>query len=472
MTKHKALSLREKVKVIEAHEKEKVPPKLVVRFSCRKTVIYETIKNKDKILQEWFKGTAGQVKQLNARSTGNEDLTSTMWEWFVACRTKGVLVSGQLFQQQALEVAKELGKNDFKASNGWLESFRNCHNIGWSSVCGEAKDIDSQTPSIKRSVLEVRKPNKECVFICDNMVGDFVKPLVVEKAANPRSFKANKKSWLTAAIMEKWLHGSNLKMKNQNRKVLLFCFFCFFFLDNATCHPHIKLCNTTLMFFPANTTSITQSRDQGVIYTLKWFYRKKVLQHLLTEIENSGSLTELAKKITVRNCVYWVARAAKEIRPDSVRKCFAKAGFKEIEKTDDDEDNQPINELTNMLRRRRQDIDDEAVVSFDDDLSSEGVDRAVKLIHNHPGDEADQEYDGENNDEEDKSKPTVDNLKIKSYAEALCAVSDLEEFAASKNSPMLVELMQDATGLIEKAIIQKTVKQQTLMDMWQNTVST
>ncbi|KAJ8898077.1 hypothetical protein PR048_003437 [Dryococelus australis] len=87
----------------------------------------------------------------------------------------------------------------------------------------------------------------------------------------------------------------------------------------------------------------------------------------------------------------------------------------------------------------------------------------VQLIHNKPGDEADQEDDDENNDEE--SKQTVEDLKIKSYAEALCAVRDLEEFVASKNYPMLVELMQDTTGLIEKAIIQKTVKQLTLMDM-------
>ncbi|KAJ8887245.1 hypothetical protein PR048_013460 [Dryococelus australis] len=118
---------------------------------------------------------------------------------------------------------------------------------------------------------------------------------------------------------------------------------------------------------------------------------------------------------------------------------------------------QPLNELADMLRRGRQDIDAEAVVSFDDDLSTEkGVDRAVQLIHNNPGDEADQDDDGENNDKEDESKQTVDYLKIKSYAEALCDARDLE----------------NATGLIEKAIIQKTVKQLTLMDMWQNTVST
>ncbi|KAJ8884148.1 hypothetical protein PR048_016005 [Dryococelus australis] len=137
---------------------------------------------------------------------------------------------------------------------------------------------------------------------------------------------------------------------------------------------------------------------------------------------------------------------------------------------DNDKDNQPRNKLADMLRTGCQDIYAEAVASFDEDLSTEeGVDRAVQLIHNNTGDEAHQEDDGKNNGEEDESKQAVDDTKIKSYAEALCAVHDLEEFAASRNCPMLVELMRDATGLIEKVIIQKTLKQRILMDMGQNT---
>ncbi|KAJ8895431.1 hypothetical protein PR048_000763 [Dryococelus australis] len=308
----------------------------------------------------------------------------------------------------------------------------NRHNIVWGSVCGESKDVDSQTVGEwKRklaSLIQGYQPRDvfngdETVLVCRAIPTRTLakrKEKCVVGIEIPFQYNGSltKKSWMTAAIMEEWLHGFNLKMKNQNRKVLLF-------LDNATCHPHIKLSNASLIFFPANNID----------------------KHHLTEIENRGSLTELTKKIIVRNCDYWVARAAKEIRPDTVRKCFVKAGlFQEIEKTDDDEDNQPLNELADMLRKGRQDIDAEAVVSFDDDLSTEGVDRVVLLIHNNPCDKADQEDDGENNDEED---------------EILCAVRDLEEFAASKNCAMLVELMQDAIGLIEKA---NTVKQRTLMD--------
>jgi len=119
------------------------------------------------------------------------------------------------------------------------------------------------------------------VFICSNIDSELLKPLVIGKAQKPRCFRNldrnslpviwrwNKKAWMTASIMEDWLKSFNLKMKVQNRKVLLF-------LDNATCHPHVGLSNVRLIFLPPNTTSITQPMDQGVIRTFKAWYRKSL----------------------------------------------------------------------------------------------------------------------------------------------------------------------------------------------------
>jgi hypothetical protein len=42
-------------------------------------------------------------------------------------------------------------------------------------------------------------------------------------------------------IMIEWLNVLNRKMKNLNRKIILF-------LDNATCHPDIKVTNIQLSF--------------------------------------------------------------------------------------------------------------------------------------------------------------------------------------------------------------------------------
>jgi len=50
------------------------------------------------------------------------------------------------------------------------------------------------------------------------------------------------------------------------------------------------------------------------------------------------------------------------------------------------------------------------------------------------------------------------------FGEALSVVSDLQEFAASKNIPGLLEFMQDAKEIIHSLV--KKSRQCTLKDMW------
>ena len=114
------------------------------------------------------------------------------------------------------------------------------------------------------------------------MVGDKEIPSVIWKSLNPRCFKrvnkktlpveyhANKKAWMTSGILEIWLKKSDKRIGRKGRKVLLFLDF----LENATSHSNIQPCNVKLKYLPANTTSILQPRDQGIILAMKRKYRK------------------------------------------------------------------------------------------------------------------------------------------------------------------------------------------------------
>lgn len=369
--KHRSLSLAEKYELLKFHSENKMSVKdLTMKFKCGKTLVYDTIKNKEKIKSDYLRGENCNSKR-KIRKTGNEEINRILYEWFLDARSRNLPISGPLLKTQAKLIAERLGNSDFKASNGWLESFRNRHEISYKQICGEAKDVDIQSvENWKRNLAEITKGYEPCniancdetglffralpsktmalkkekcvggkqskerltVLVCGYADGKLEKPLVIGKSTKPRCFrnldihdlpvewKANKKAWMTGSLMEEWLKALNVKMRRDNRKILLF-------LDNAACHPHLNLSNIKLCFFPPNSTSVTQPMDQGVIQNLKLHYRKLVLKTLVSNMRESKTASELAKQISVLDAVRWIASAYKQVQPSCVIKCFQKAGF-------------------------------------------------------------------------------------------------------------------------------------------------
>ena len=58
------------------------------------------------------------------RKAGNEKINKLTWAWFKDISTRKLPVIGPLLQERALKFATDLRNNHFKASNGWLDSFR------------------------------------------------------------------------------------------------------------------------------------------------------------------------------------------------------------------------------------------------------------------------------------------------------------------------------------------------------------
>ena len=68
------------------------------------------------------------------------------------------------------------------------------------------------------------------------------------------------------SFMEDWLKSFDRWTGCEKRKVL-------WFLDNAPSHPKQTLQNVKLQILPANTTSVCQPMDQGIIQAMKRKYR-------------------------------------------------------------------------------------------------------------------------------------------------------------------------------------------------------
>ena len=194
--------------------------------------------------------------------------------------------------------------------------------------------LPSKTLRVKGDECKVGKKLKDRITadFCCNVEGDFEKKLSIGKSKKPRCFrnissknlsvtwKANKKAWMTSDIFLDWLKQFDRRMQTQGRRVLLF-------IVKAPSHPKdFRLSNVKVVFIPANTTSLLQPLDQGIIAALK-NYRKRLLKAVLTRMDRGEDILKTNHCVTVLDACLWIDEAVREVTVSTVRACFAKAGL-------------------------------------------------------------------------------------------------------------------------------------------------
>ena len=182
------------------------------------------------------------------------------------------------------------------------------------------------------------KVDKERVTLmaCANASGTHKLDLVfIHKYENPRALKHidktklpviyfnQAKAWMTGHLFEKWFYDhfvpavrEYLKLSGLEDKAILT-------LDNAPSHTKFITSNGNdsniqCIFFPPNTTSLIQPMDQGVLDTIKRHYRKKFMRTALSEDNESKTLAEVKKIITIKDAIFWSAEAWSEITPHNI----------------------------------------------------------------------------------------------------------------------------------------------------------
>ena len=243
---------------------------------------------------EDYESSASLNRKRKMRKTGNEEINELLLKWFTDCTARHINVTGPLMKEKALQFASELNNEDFKASNGWLESFVKRNNIRFRKLHGEGGDVSDDTVSDWKSKLaelcsgydpkdiynmdetglffrattkhSYQFKGSDCnggkhskdrltVALCANLIGDKEPALVIGKAEKPRCFSrnnidsktlpvtyfANAKAWMTSYIFETWLIAFDRKLKKEHRKIILF-------IDNAPSHPKITLATLSCSF--------------------------------------------------------------------------------------------------------------------------------------------------------------------------------------------------------------------------------
>ena len=146
MSKRKYFSLEEKVKIITyAEENPQLGSrKLAAEFGCGRTCIQTLMKQKEVIMTDWKCSENSSLKK-KGKSEEYQDINSAIWRWFCMAREALIPVSGPMIQEEALQIASKLNVAEFTASNGWLEKWKNRHNVKQFSVAGEDGKVNAET---------------------------------------------------------------------------------------------------------------------------------------------------------------------------------------------------------------------------------------------------------------------------------------------------------------------------------------
>ena len=147
--KRNDLSLALKYEVLKTEEREK---KLGVRklsemFGCGKTRISVILKNGERIKELYEANVSGHRCQTGKRFRESKfsELNDTLYSWYLLAVLKNIFPDGSQLAENAREIARWLGVEDFKASNGWLDRWRKKHHLRKMTISGESGEVSGLT---------------------------------------------------------------------------------------------------------------------------------------------------------------------------------------------------------------------------------------------------------------------------------------------------------------------------------------
>lgn len=384
--KRVVLGLNQKLEIIKRLKKGETASSIALDYGVGRTTVNDIKRDADKIENHvsQMQSTDGDVKtRKTMKSAKYEQLDNAMYQWFIQARSQGIPLSGPIIMAKAVVMNKKLnGDPNFKASVGWLDKFKFRHGIRQLDISGEKLSADSTCIADFQETLQskiaelnlVREQVYNCdetglnwkalpqktlatvsektapgfkvqkdritVMVCANASGNHkLSLLVIGKSKKPRAFKnlnlnalpakyCNQKSaWMSQEIFSEWFHKkfvpevkAHLAEKKLPQKALLL-------MDNAPTHPtgEIKSAdgNITCLFLPANTTSLIQPMDQGIIENMKRRYRKAFVVGLLSS-DDIMTVKQYWKSYTIKDAIFNVASAWADLTVSNLKKGWNK----------------------------------------------------------------------------------------------------------------------------------------------------
>jgi hypothetical protein len=370
--KRKDLTINEKISILQRYDSL---PKMgqreaAIKLEISQPLLCKLLKKRIEI-ENLALNKNPNIKRL--RSGKEEQVESALSLWFTNVRKNDVRINGPILRQKAEDLAKKMGIDNFIASEGWFHRWKKRENIVYKQTYGEQKDADFSTAenwikTVWPKIISEYTPDNiynadetglfyralpECTYLfknenakgckiskeritvlcCASMSGKKQKLLVIGKNKNPRCFKsvkclpvdyyANTDAWMTSVIFNEWLMKWDKQLSN---KIVLL-------IDNCPAHVvNVSLKHIKIIFLPANTISIIQPCDQGIIKTLKLYYRKQMWTRIIenTNDQQQLSTNELATQTNLLDALHLITMAWDQVTDKTIQNCFKHGGLQKV----------------------------------------------------------------------------------------------------------------------------------------------
>ncbi len=110
-------------------------------------------------------------KRNHLKSGANPRLEKTLKALITECNSKGLQVQQALVQEKALELAKMMNIENFKASNGFFQKFKKRNNVYLKTLHGESTSVPEEVvKEWEEKLLEIIKDYEESdIFNLDEL---------------------------------------------------------------------------------------------------------------------------------------------------------------------------------------------------------------------------------------------------------------------------------------------------------------
>ncbi|XP_043474886.1 jerky protein homolog-like [Leptopilina heterotoma] len=373
------LDLKSKIEVLRKIRAGVEKSKILKEYKIGETTYYKFMRDENELMNKVKKQQNKHRKTF--RKIKSNYLDDAVLEWFQQARDRGDPVSGPLIRERALILNEKLdGPSDFKASNGWLITFKKRYNIRHVDLKGDKHVNDSEcikefSSYLKekiiterllleniynadeagiywRTILSCSAPekmkinNNECLkkrenritmVFCSNAGGTNRIPLFVigksdvtaiqrELQCHGDIYTSQESSWMNQEIFEKWFTEifipRALAFQRETQitgKILLI-------LDNAPCHPPLEKLNSLnenveVINLPPNIPATFQPMAQGPISLTKKYYKKNFLRQLIIS-EKSGTIDDYLKNFNHQDCLTLLTDAWKTIKNSTLERVW------------------------------------------------------------------------------------------------------------------------------------------------------